>query len=102
MCNILEGKFCIKCGELKSFNKFNKTTSKYDGYNSYCKYCQSLVYKKYYINNPEITKIHRNNYRFSHKQHDKDYSKQYYNKNREMCINKNKQFKYNIIWQYLE
>jgi hypothetical protein len=71
---------CIKCNLEKLNDQFCKKRSAKSGFSSICKLCQSIYHKKRYKDNEQ-------------KQIRKEYAKSYYKENKELILQKVKQYR---------
>lgn len=81
--DIITEKTCSKCGETKPLAEYHKDKHRPTGYTSQCKACRTagadVNKRREYIES----------YRAAHKDHHKEYSKQWYAKNREKKLQQN-------------
>lgn len=83
--NISE-KTCSSCGETKSVSNFTKSPTRRDGYQGECKACQALYFYAYHRNNSLRKSLYDKNRYKSKKEEISQKGKEYYNKNRQKII----------------
>ena len=76
-------KQCSKCKEWKELVDFSKQKSTKDGLQWHCKVCIKEYSKKYYENNKEQIKEQTKEWYENNKEHAKEYKKEYYKNNKE-------------------
>lgn len=86
----METKLCKKCQIEKDINLFQKDGSKKGGYRNSCKECQKRYHKEYYEINKEIINEKNKNWKCVNADAVSIMSKNYYAKNKEEIIYKGK------------
>lgn len=81
-------KKCYRCSEEKDFSFFNKCKHGTHGLHGHCKQCQKIVRHEWYIKNQEKEKEKSKNY--SKTTISKKQQKNYYNKNRDKILERNR------------
>lgn len=84
-------KVCSKCNTKKPFSEFSKRASSKDGYNVWCKPCKKTYDSEYFEKNREKTLQRNREYKAKDPKKWSEYGKAYYISNKEEMRSKNKE-----------
>ena len=86
-------KICKKCGKEKPLTEYYKVKESRDGHAHSCKVCQREKSRKYREANPEKIKAAWVSWYAKNKEYRNEYTKEYYQNNKEDLLNKKREFR---------